>query len=207
MIWSWVDSIIGLVAQHPNWAMAAAFAGAIIEAVAVLGILFPWTYMLMAVTGAAAAAGQSMLPYLLLAIAGAVLGDFLSFWFGARYADTLRRIWPFSRMPGTMARADWFFERYGVASVALCRFLPVLRSTVPLVAGMAGMQRQRFLLANVASAFVWAPAHVYPAQFAGMTLGALRDGDWIAVSFWGAMLLFCFAGFWLLHRLVVARAR
>ena len=40
-----------------------------------------------------------------------------------------------------------------------------------------------------------------------MTLGALRDGDWIAVSFWGAMLLFCFAGFWLLHRLVVARAR
>ena len=207
MIWSWVDSVIGLVAQHPGWAMAIAFAGAIIEAVAVIGMIVPGTPILMAVTGAAAVAGQSMLPYLALAIVGAVIGDFLSFWFGARYASTLRLMWPFSRMPRIMARSDWFFDRYGVASVALCRFVPVLRSTVPLVAGMAGMRRRRFVLANVASAFVWAPAHVYPAQFAGMTLEALRAGDWVALSLWGGMLLCCAGGAWLLHRLVVVRAR
>ena len=207
MIWSWVDSVIGLVAQHPGWAMAIAFAGAIIEAVAVIGMIVPGTPILMAVTGAAAVAGQSMLPYLALASVGAVSGDFLSFWFGARYASTLRLMWPFSRMPRIMARSDWFFDRYGVASVALCRFVPVLRSTVPLVAGMAGMRRRRFVLANVASAFVWAPAHVYPAQFAGMTLEALRAGDWVALSLWGGMLLCCAGGAWLLHRLVVVRAR
>jgi len=207
MIWSWVDSVIGLVAQHPGWAMTVAFAGAIIEAVAVIGIIVPGTPILMAVTGAAAVAGQPMLPYLALAVVGAVIGDFLSFWFGARYAATLRAMWPFSRMPGIMARSDWFFDRYGIASVALCRFVPILRSTVPLVAGMAGMRRRRFVLANVASAFVWAPAHVYPAQFAGLTLEALRAGDWAALALWGGMLLCCVGGAFVLHRVVVVRAR
>ena len=207
MIWSWVDSIVGLVAQHPTWAMAIAFAGAIIEAVAVIGIIVPGTPILMAVTGAAAASGQPMLPYLILAVVGAVIGDFISFWFGGRYAATLRTMWPFSRRPELMERADWFFDKYGTASVALCRFVPILRSTVPLVAGMAGMRRRRFVLANVASAFVWAPAHVYPAQFAGMMLEALRDGDWIAVSLWAGMLSCCAAGAWVLHRFIGVRAR
>ena len=77
-----------------------------------------------------------------------------------------------------MGHAESFFHRYGTASVAICRFVPVLRSTVPLVAGMAGMARSKFLLANVSSAFVWAPAHVVPAQFAGMSLADLQTGDW-----------------------------
>ena len=207
MIWSWINAIIGLVAQHPNWALAIVFAAAIIEAVAVIGIIVPGTPILMAVTGAAAAAGQPMLPFLVLAIVGAVIGDFLSFWLGARYVATLRTVWPFNRWPDLIGRADWFFKKYGVASVAMCRFLPILRSMVPLVAGMAGMQRKRFVLANVASAFIWAPAHVYPAQFAGLTLDALRDGNWLAASLWGGMLLICCLGAWVLHRLVVVRAR
>ncbi len=207
MIWSWIDSCIGFVGQHPSWALAVVFAAAIIEAVAVFGIIVPGTPILMAVTGAAAAAGQPMLPFLALSILGAVIGDFVSFWFGARYAATLRTMWPFSRWPAVMARADWFFDRYGIASVALCRFVPVLRSTVPLVAGMAGMNRTRFVLANVSSAFVWAPAHIYPAQFAGLMLDALREGNWFAVAIWGGFLAVCLLGAVILHRLVVARAR
>ena len=69
-----------------------------------------------------------------------------------------------------MENAERFFDRYGIYSVALCRFVPVLRSTVPLVAGMAGMRQRRFVMANVASAFVWAPVHIYPAQLAGLSL-------------------------------------
>jgi undecaprenyl-diphosphatase len=207
MIWTWIDACVGFVAQHPSWALAVVFAAAIIEAVAVFGIIVPGTPILMAVTGAAAAAGQPMLPFLALAILGAVIGDFVSFWFGARYAATLRGMWPFSRWPEVMARADWFFERYGIASVALCRFVPVLRSTVSLVAGMAGMNRKRFVLANVSSAFVWAPAHIYPAQFAGLMLDALRAGDYFAVAIWGGFLAVCLVGAFILHRLVVARAR
>src|SRR5438270_812781 len=131
-MWSWIDIIVDFVAVNPNAALGVVFLAAIVEAVAVLGILVPGTPILMAVAGAAAMAGQPMLPFLVLSIIGAVIGDFLSFWVGGRFSGRLRCAWPFSRRPELMDNAETFFDRYGFLSVALCRFVPVLRSTVPL---------------------------------------------------------------------------
>ena len=206
-MWSWIDTVVHIVALNPHAALGVVFLAAIIEAVAVLGILVPGTPILMAVAGAAAMVGQPMMPFLMLSIIGAVIGDFLSFWIGGRFSGRLRRVWPFSQRPALMANAQQFFDRYGFFSVALCRFVPVLRSTVPLVAGMAGMRRSRFIVANVASALVWAPLHIYPAQLAGVSLGRLREGDWRSASLWAAFLLASCAGVWLLHRAVAARPR
>ncbi len=206
-MWSWIDAAVDLVALYPMCALAVVFLAAIIEAVAVLGILIPGTPILMAVAGAGAMAGQPMLPFLLLSIVGAVIGDFVSFWAGKRFSGRLRGVWPFASRPGLMSNAVRFFDRYGMYSVALCRFVPVLRSTVPLVAGMAGMQQRRFVMANVASAFVWAPAHIYPAQLAGLSLERLRVGDWQSGVLWGALLLAGCAAAWAVHRAVIARAR
>ena len=98
-----------------------------------------------------------------------------------------------------------FFHRYGGMSVALCRFVPVLRSTVPLVAGMAGMRRSRFLIANICSAFVWAPAHVLPAPFAGLSIERIGAGDWTTAAFaFGALLLTALAA-WFGHRFMRLR--
>ncbi|HET6307467.1 MAG TPA: DedA family protein [Rhodopila sp.] len=202
-----IDAVVELVAHYPAIALVAVFLAAIIEAVAVLGILIPGTPILMAVAGAAAIAGQSMVPFLALSVAGAVIGDFLSFWVGKRFSVRLRDVWPFSRRPTLMENATSFFDRYGICSVALCRFVPVLRSTVPLVAGMAGMRQGRFVLANVASACVWAPVHIYPAQLAGLSVGRLRDGDWQSAALWGTVLLAGCAAAWALHRVVLARTR
>ncbi len=204
---SLIDAFVTLVDAYPGAALGIVFAAAIIEAVAVLGILIPGTPILMAVAGAAAMAGQSMLPFLLLSIVGAVLGDFLSFWFGQRFSFRLQRAWPFRSRPDLIHGARRFFERYGTYSVALCRFLPVLRSTVPLVAGMAGMRQRRFVPANVASALVWAPLHIYPAQMAGLSIDRLKQGDWRSAVFWGVVLALCCAAAWAMHRAVMARMR
>jgi membrane protein DedA with SNARE-associated domain len=206
-MWYCINAIVDLVAQHPVGALGMVFLAAIIEAVAVLGILIPGTPILMAVAGAAAMAGQPMLPFLILSVIGAVIGDFLSFWVGKRFSVRLREVWPFSRRPSLMENAERFFDRYGIYSVALCRFVPVLRSTVPLIAGMAGMRQRRFVLANVTSAFVWAPVHIYPAQLAGLSIGRLRDGDWQSGTLWGAALLAGCAAAWTLHRVVVVKSR
>jgi undecaprenyl-diphosphatase len=136
-----------------------------------------------------------------------VLGDFLSFWIGRRFSSRLRGFWPFSSRPALMDNAVRFFERYGIYSVAFCRFVPVLRSTVPLVAGMAGMRQRRFVLANVTSAFVWAPVHIYPAQMAGLSISRLKDGDWNSFLLWGTGLLICCTVGWALHRVIATRVR
>ena len=71
---------------------------------------------------------------------------------------------------------------------------------MPLVAGIAGMARKRFLVANVASALVWAPAHVCPAQLAGLSIDRLRAGDWESATWMGAGLLACCIAVWVLHK-------
>jgi membrane protein DedA with SNARE-associated domain len=206
-MWYCINSIVALVAHHPAGALGMVFLAAIVEAVAVVGILIPGTPILMAVAGAAAMAGQPMLPFLTLSIIGAVIGDFMSFWFGKRFSHRLCTVWPFATRPELMENASHFFDRWGVYSVALCRFVPVLRSTVPLVAGMAGMRQRRFVFANVVSAFVWAPVHIYPAKLAGLSLGRLQEGDWQSAAVWGSVLLAGCASALALHRVVLARTR
>jgi len=201
------DASVALVAAYPIAALAVAFAAAIIEAVAVLGILVPGTPILMATAGAAAMAGHSMVPYVILSILGAVIGDYVSFWVGHRYSGRLRQLWPFASRPQLMDGATAFFKRYGFYSVALCRFVPVFRSTVPLVAGMAHMERRRFLIANITSAFVWAPAHIYPAQMAGLSIDSLRRGEWQTALLWGVVFGLCFAAGWFVHHVVIRKRR
>lgn len=204
-MWSWISGAAGLVADYPGLAILIAFTAAIIEAVAVLGILVPGTPILMAVAGAAAIAGMPMAPILIVAIAGAVIGDFISFWLGQRYSQRLRGMWPFRTRPALIGGAEAFFLRYGSMSVALCRFVPVLRSTVPLVAGMSGMSRKRFLVANVCSAFVWAPAHVLPAQFAGMSIERIGAGDWTTAALALGAVALTIAAAWYGHRFMRLR--
>jgi membrane protein DedA with SNARE-associated domain len=199
-MWTWIDTLAGLVASNPAEALAIAFLASIIEAVAVVGTLMPGTVVLMAVAGAAAVAGHSMVPFLLVAIPGAVIGDGISYWVGRRFHGRLRLVWPFSRRPELLESAERFFLRYGVASVALCRFIPVLRSNVPLFAGMANMPPRAFFAANIASAFVWAPVHIYPAQLAGLSLGRIRQGDWSGAALLGLVLLVCVVVAWVVHR-------
>jgi undecaprenyl-diphosphatase len=205
MMWAVVHGSAALVGQNPALAILVAFLAAIIEAVAVLGVLLPGTPILMAIAGAAAMAGMSIWPILIVAVLGAVIGDFVSFWLGRRFSTRLRGVWPFARRPELLAQAEVFFARFGVASVAICRFLPVLRSTVPLVAGMVGMRRGRFLAANVLSAFIWAPVHVLPAKYAGLSLDRLEAGDWLPAALCVAAFVALSLAGWAVHRMVRAR--
>ncbi len=206
VMWSLINDGIGWVAQYPDWALAGAFLAAIIEAVAIVGTIIPGTFIVMGIAGAAAASGQPILPFIAVAFLGAVVGDYVSYWVGHHFRFTVRQWRPLAARPQVMARADQFFERYGSYSVALCRFIPVLRSTVPLAAGIAGMSRRKFLMANVASALVWAPAHVCPAQLAGLSLDRLRAGDWETAALMGAGLGACMIAAWLLHKRLTPRA-
>lgn len=204
-MWAWIDHAAGLVAQYPHLAQLGTFLAAIIEALAVVGSIVPGTFIVMGIAGAAAAAGQPMLPFLGLAVLGAVIGDYLSYWLGFRFRDSVRLWRPLAAHPEIMTAAEGFFRRHGPASVALCRFFPVVRSTVPLVAGITGMPRRSFLVANVASAFVWAPAHVFPAQLAGLSVDRLREGDWRSAVWLGLAVLACGVAVWMAHKHLTPR--
>jgi undecaprenyl-diphosphatase len=109
-------------------------------------------------------------PTFAWAVAGAVLGDGLSFFIGRHFQDQLRGFWPFSRHPDMLQGGIDFFQRYGGKSVVFGRFVGPVRAVIPLVAGMLNMSPGRFLAANIASALAWAPAYLLPGMVFGASL-------------------------------------
>ncbi len=199
---SWIAAISALVANHPAEALLVAFASAVLEAVVIVGALVPGTAVMMAVAGVAAAAGLPKLPFVLAGAAGAVVGDTFSYWIGRHYGTHLRGVWPLSRYPRVLSRAETFFARFGAPSVAIARFIPGLRAAVPLVAGMAGMRLRPFLAADILASIVWSPLHILPAQFAGFAADRIRAGDWRTAAAIGAGLLVLAAVGYALRRLI-----
>lgn len=142
---------------------------ALLESLALVGVLVPGVLL---ITAAASMAGHQELALpatLMAAFVGAVIGDSASFMIGYTQRERVTRCWPFSRHPEFMARGARFFQRYGVLSVFLGRFVGPVRPMVPLIAGMLRMPKPTFIWANLSSAALWAPAYVLPGYLLGRT--------------------------------------
>jgi undecaprenyl-diphosphatase len=166
-----------------------------------VGIIVPGVVILFGVGALIAAGAADFWAMCGWAVAGAVLGDGLSYWLGRRYKDHLRETWPFTRYPRTLEQGERFFAKYGGISVAFARFFGPGRATVPLVAGMLEMRPAAFLAANVGSALLWAPAYLIPGVVLGASLELASEVAFgLAVLIVAVVGLSWFAG-WLAHRI------
>ena len=93
---------------------------------------------------------------ILIITLASILGNFVGYWFGAKYGhklyekeDTLL----FKKKH--LVKAHDFYERYGKSTVFLSKFLPIIRTFVPIVAGMVDMNKKDFALFNIMGSFVW----------------------------------------------------
>jgi membrane protein DedA with SNARE-associated domain len=158
------------VSTYSHYAYIAVFLLALSEAIPVIGTVVPGSTLIIGISTLAAGASASPWILLIAAAAGAIAGDGLSFWLGQKYHREILSSWPLSQYPQFIARSESFIIRYGAASVFLARFTAVVRAFVPLVSGILRMSPRQFYAANILSAIVWAPAHVFPAVLLAMTL-------------------------------------
>src|SRR5580700_7260395 len=166
-----VQPAIDFIAAHAQWAAAVMFVTAFGESFAFLSLLFPGTTLLIAAGTLMPGGTLPYAPVLAGAVAGATLGDTVSYWIGRRYGGGIARIWPFSRYPELLPSGIRFFARHGGKSVFIGRFFGPMRAVIPLAAGLMRMPRDRFWFANVTSAIVWAPMLL----FAGDAVGDVGD--------------------------------
>ncbi len=160
-------AVTAFIAAHRDWAIPLIFLVSFGESFAFLSLVVPGTTILAACGALVPGGTLSIWPLLAGAIPGAVLGDGVSYWLGRRYGPAITGCWPMSRHPGMVAKGEAFLHRYGTASVAIGRFFGPVRAVIPLVAGIARMDRRAFWIANVASAIVWAPAVMLPGALLG----------------------------------------
>jgi membrane-associated protein len=112
--------------------------------------------------------------FVLLMFFAAVLGDGVGYLFGKRVGRKL-----FSRPNSRLFRqeniqkAEAFYEKHGGITVVLARFIPVVRTFVPVIAGVAKMSYRTFLTYNVIGALLWAVGITYAGFYIGRALHAI----------------------------------
>ena len=124
---------------------------------------------LLVTAGVFAAAGQVRLAWLLAFVTVcAIAGDQLGYWIGRRAGTTLYRRED-SRFfkKSHLRRAHEFYEKYGGKTIIIARFVPIVRTFCPPVAGAAGMSYARYLSYDIFGGFLW----VWSMVLLGYTLG------------------------------------
>lgn len=193
--------------HHPDAILISIFLVALIEAVAVIGVIVPAVPMLFVLCVLAAHADVPLLHLFIAGIAGAMMGDGISYSLGHGFKHRIHHVWPFSRYPNWLEHSEAFVERHGGKGIIFGRFIGPLRAFVPMAAGIFHMKPFYFLWMNFLSALVWAPFHLLP----GYSLGAATAHNWLPgrdqLLFIGAILIITAILTWLLPALDTWRHR
>ena len=126
-----------------------------------IGFFLPGDSLLFVGGFLASDAGDHQLPALpvvaLVAFVAAVVGDQVGFWFGRKVGPGLFSR-PDSRLfkQQNVMKAHAFFDRHGAKTIVLARFVPIVRTFAPIVAGVSDMNYRTFVTFNVIGGFVWA---------------------------------------------------
>lgn len=112
--------------------------------------------------------GVSIHVLVLYLVIAAVLGETVGYLFGHRVGHRIfRRKDSLLFHPDNLVKAEKFYDKYGPITILLARFVPVVRTFVPVVAGAAKMNTRTFTIYNILGALLWVPIITYIGFFAG----------------------------------------
>ena len=121
---------------------------------------------LLVTAGILAAAGQLDIRWLILfPMAAAIVGDQTGYIIGRQAGNKLREKYP--RFKEHLDRAHAFYEKYGTKTIVIARFVPIIRTFVPAVAGAARMNYRKFVSFNIFGGALW----VLSTTLLGYTVG------------------------------------
>lgn len=92
----------------------------------------------------------------MLVMAASILGNLMGYWFGYKTGPLLferKETWLFRRKH--LLKAKDFYERYGKATIFLAKFLPIVRTFAPIIAGVVKMEKPTFIFYNVLGSLAW----------------------------------------------------
>ena len=160
--------LVAWVEAYGVWIYAILFAIIFSETGFVVTPFLPGDSLLF-VAGAIAATG-AMNVHLLAAllIAAAILGNSVNYaigrWLGRTFFRDKGSKW---LNPAHLEKAHAFYERHGGKAIVISRFLPIVRTYVPFVAGMAAMEAKAYTAYNVAGGVLWVASLLYAGFFFG----------------------------------------
>ncbi len=165
------DLLSAWVAQMGPWLYVLLFAIVFCETGLVVTPFLPGDSMLFTVGVVTATSGLSLPAALVLLIVAAVLGDAVNYSIGYHVGPAAfrsQKSWLFN--PKHLLRAQQFYDKYGGKAIILARFVPIVRTFAPFVAGIGKMRYRRFFAYNVVGGVAW----VLICVFAGRLFGNIE---------------------------------
>ncbi len=150
-----------------------------------IGFFLPGDSLLFIAGFLSSNAGGNVLPPLPLVagvtVIAAIAGDQVGYLFGKKIGPSLFDR-PKSRLfnPQHVVRAHSFFEKYGAKTIVLARFVPVVRTFAPIVAGIGTMKYRTFVIYNIAGGLLWGVGITCLGYFLG-EIDAVKNNIEIAI--------------------------
>lgn len=160
--------LVEIVTQYGAWTYAILFLIIFCETGLVVTPILPGDSLLFAVGTLAATGALDVFWVTVLLSVAAILGDTVNYWVGYKLGPKV-----FHRESSRwlnrkhLERTHEFYEKYGGKTIILARFLPIIRTFAPFVAGIGRMTYSRFLLYNVIGGVIWISIFVYAGYFFG----------------------------------------
>jgi len=163
-----------VIEMFGHWTYALLFLVVFLETGLVVTPFLPGDSLLFA-AGAFAALGSlrywALVGVLLMA---AIAGDTVNYWIGHRVGPavfTAKRRWLNEKH---LQEAERFYARHGGKTIIFARFIPIIRTFAPFVAGIGKMKYQTFLIFNISGALIWVFLFVSAGYFFG-TIPAVQE--------------------------------
>ena len=162
------QTLATLASQYGHWAYAILFLVIFAETGLVVCPFLPGDSILFIAGTVVAAAGLNIHVLTLVLAAAAILGDSVNYAVG-HYIGPRAFHRPDSRWfrQEYLRRTQAFYDKYGGITIIIGRFIPIIRTFAPFLAGVAGMSYRRFLSYNVVGACLWIGLLVYAGYLFG----------------------------------------
>ena len=160
--------LIELTQTYGLWIYAILFLIVFCETGLVVTPFLPGDSLLFAAGAVAVLGGMNVHIAAALLLAAAVIGDAVNFAIGKYFGEKL-----FAKPDSRMFKREYldkthaFYEKYGGKTIILARFVPIVRTFAPFVAGMGNMHYGRFIRYNIIGALMWVGLLTYAGYFFG----------------------------------------
>ncbi|AHG65070.1 VTT domain-containing protein [Advenella mimigardefordensis] len=162
------QALMAMLHDHWSWGICLVALILFLETGLVVLPFLPGDSLLFAVGAFMGISGIPPFWYMVMLFAAAVVGDYVNYSIGR------------SPLGQTLVRKGWvkqnhiekthaYFEKYGGSTITLARFIPIVRTIAPFLAGLSGMDRRHFALYNVLGGFLW----IFLLVMAGYFLGRI----------------------------------
>lgn len=162
------DHLQALVAAYGAWIYLILFLIVFCETGLVVTPFLPGDSLLFVAGAIAAAGGMNIHLLVVLLIIAAIIGDAVNYsighYIGPRVLKDRDSRW---LNPKHLERAHAFYEHHGGKTIIIARFVPIVRTYAPFVAGAASMPYPRFALYNISGAILWVVSLGYAGYFFG----------------------------------------